>query len=131
MSLFKKLISEFADRSEVPVEIDEIRDAIVKLGMQDEIVFIGNDVDPGQIWGAIYQYTKAIAVYSPPEFHTIIGYNTRLPIPWQRVVCCKELVHLFDRKEERTNTPEHVKELAEKILGPMSSDEFGLGAAFF
>lgn len=127
MSAFKKLISEFATRNEVPVEINEIRDAVIKIGMQDKIVFIGKSVDTQKIWGAIYQYTTHSSPYAQPDLHTIIAYNTDLPVPWQRVVCCKELVHIFDRKEERTNTPEHVVELAEKILGPMSSEDFGFG----
>lgn len=127
MSAFKTLISEFATRNEVPVEINEIRDAVIKLGMQDQIVFIGRPVDLQKIWGAIYQYTTHSSSYAQPDLHTIIAYNTNLPVSWQRVVCCKELVHIFDRKEERTNTPEHVVELAEKILGPMSSEDFGFG----
>ncbi|MFA5957025.1 hypothetical protein [Hyphomicrobium sp.] len=124
MSLIK-LIEHFAHIEELPIEIDEIRGAILDLGIQDGIKIAGRSADPAKVWGAFYQYTTHAAVYAQPDFHTLIVYNEKLPIPWQRVVCCKELVHIFDRAEERTSSVEAVAALTAKLLGPMSSDDFG------
>lgn len=127
MSLFKKLIEQFSDIEMLPIEITEVRDAILDLGVQDQIHIVGNSADTAKVWGAYYKFSRHPGVYAAPELHSIIAYNLGLSIEWQRVVCCKELVHIFDRDEERTNTPEHVVELAAKLLGPMSSEDFGIG----
>jgi len=124
MSLIK-LIEHFEQVEELPIEIDEIREVILDLGMQDVIKIAGKPADPAKIWGAFYQYTTHAGVYAQPDFHTLIVYNENLPVPWQRVVCCKELVHIFDRAEERTSSVDAVAALTTKLLGPMSSDDFG------
>ncbi len=126
MSLLNKLIQSFANRKEVPVEVDEVRNAVIALGVQDKIVFHAAAADPAKISGAFYQFTRRSVVYGEPELCTLITFNSNLPVSMQRVVCCKEIIHIFDRDEERTNTLEHMTELASKLLGPMSTEDFGL-----
>lgn len=60
-----------------------------------------------------------------PRSVTHIVYTTQVPVAWQRVICAKELVHIFDRKAEKTDTPDEVSELIEKILGPLSTEDYG------
>jgi hypothetical protein len=42
------------------------------------------------------------------------------------MVCCKEIVHVLDKQENRTRTPEEVIGLADKLLGPLSTEDYGL-----
>ena len=85
-----RLIAKFAGVAELPVEIPEVRDAIVALGFQDDIVFVPENIDPGKLRGVIYRYTKRDGVYGEPKLCTLIVYSQNLPIEWQRVVCGKE-----------------------------------------
>lgn len=122
----KRIIDGFAGRSKLPVEISEIRDAIVAYGFRDEILIRGEAADPGKVRGLFYQYTKNDTVYAPPTLCTIVVYNSLLPVPWQRLVSAKELVHVFDGDIEQTDTPDEVVDLLEKLVGPMSTDDAGV-----
>ena len=56
---------------------------------------------------------------------TVIGYNTNDSIEWQRVSCCKEMVHIFDDPVEKTKSADELEGLVVKLLGPMSTDDIG------
>lgn len=121
-----KLIEQFASVSELPVEIPEMRDAIVKLGYQDDITFVPQPIDPAKLRGVIAKYTRHKAVYGEPELCTIIVYSDVLPLDWQRVVCGKELIHVMDARVEQTRTIDEMNDLIVKLLGPLSTEDFGL-----
>jgi hypothetical protein len=40
--------------------------------------------------------------------------------------CAKELIHVMDGKAEKTNTPDELQGLIDKIIGPLSTEDFGL-----
>lgn len=124
--LIKHLAKNFEGRVKLPIEIPEIRDAVIALGVQDEIVYCGEDMDPALCRGTFYQFTRKVAPYAPPDLVSLIVYSSQLDIPWQRVVCCKETVHVLDKAEGRTNKPADVIALAEKLLGPLSNEDYGL-----
>lgn len=121
----KALLDHFAEVVELPVEIDEIVQAIVHLGFQDEVYLFPVQSDPSELRGAIRQFRYNPGVYAAPQSVTHVVYTTQVPVDWQRVICAKELVHIFDRKAEKTDTPDEVSELIEKILGPLSTEDYG------
>jgi hypothetical protein len=123
--MLKKLIERFQDRTKLPIEVDEIAAEIAALGLQDEINFYHIGADPAQIRGAFYQFTHRPGVYAEPVLVTLVPYNDDDPLEWQRVVCCKEMMHIFDSDLERTDTEEQVPEFLDKLLGPLSTDDFG------
>jgi hypothetical protein len=41
-----------------------------------------------------------------------------MPHEWQRLVCCKELLHILDSVETRVSRPEDIERLVEKIVLP-------------
>jgi hypothetical protein len=45
---------------------------------------------------------------------------------WQRLVCAKELIHVMDGNAEKTNTSDELQGLIDKIIGPLSTEDFGL-----
>lgn len=124
--MYLELVEHFQSQDTLPIEAEDIAAKLVELGCQDSIRFCPEDIDPGELKGAIYQYTVRPGVYSPPEFVTLIVYSQNLPTDWQRVVCAKELVHVCEGSVGRTDTPEEVEGLLEKILGPLSNEDFGL-----
>ena len=122
----KKLIAAFREVDALPVEVEDIRQKIIDLGFQDEIIIQGVHGDPGHIKGVFYQYKMTPAVYAEKILCTVIGFNLANPLPWQRLSCAKELMHVFDDDLERTNTAAELDRLMDKLLGPMSTDDVGL-----
>ena len=122
----RHLIEALAHIDRLPVEINEVRDHLIKLGIQDEIIFSPEDMDPARVRGVLYKYTTHPGMYAPPDLVSLIVYSSRLSLEWQRVVCSKEIVHIFDPPAESAKTPEEVQEFLDKLLGPLSTDDFGL-----
>jgi hypothetical protein len=123
----KRLAQIFENERSMPIELPELAAAVVNvLLVQDEIVFSPQDMDPELCKGAYNQYTHHTAPYSPPVWVSLIVYSNRVDIPWQRMVCCKELMHVLDKQEYKTRTPEEVEGLSEKLLGKSAVDSFGL-----
>jgi hypothetical protein len=125
MSL-RKLYDQFRSVTELPIEISEIREAIQKFGIQDEITFIGRPLDPRELNGVFYQYKDRAAPYAEAMLKTLIIFPGNAPIDAQRLICGKEAVHLMDTAIERVDTSEKLKMLVEKLLGPLSTEDFGL-----
>jgi hypothetical protein len=126
MSL-QRLLERFDPIKELPVEIPEVRDAIMQIGFQDEIRFIPCDkMNPAHLRGVFYQFTRHPRPYADPEFWTLIIYSSQMTKEWQRLVCAKELIHVMDGKAEKTKTPDELQGLIDKIIGPLSTEDFGL-----
>jgi hypothetical protein len=121
------LVNHFAAISEVPVEVPEVRDVMINvLRVQDEIIFCQEEMNPDELRGAYYQFTRRNNVYAEPILCSIIVYCSKLSRAWQRVICCKELVHILDRNIEKTNTKEAIEGLVTRLLGPLSTEDFGI-----
>ena len=126
MMSLQDLIDKFADISRLPIEIDEIVAQITHMGYQDEIYLCPDDTNPKEIRGAFYQFTRHDAVYGDPVFVTHIMYSRNVPIDWQRLIVAKELVHIFDSRSSRTGNDQQVDQLIDTLVGPFSSDTYGL-----
>ena len=124
--MLKELIERFEQRTELPIEVEEIASAIVELNLQDHLFFFDVSADPSKIRGAFYQFRYRPGVYADPLLISLIPYNSNDSLDWQRVICCKEMMHIFDSDLERTDTKEEVPEFLDKLLGPLSTDDFGL-----
>lgn len=123
--MLNRLIEKFENRVDLPIELEEISKAITELGFSDEIVFQGVAADSAQLRGAFFKYYYHRAMYAEPTWVTCIFYNEEEPAEMQRVICCKELMHIFDSKMERTDAKEEIARFIDKILGPLSADEYG------
>jgi hypothetical protein len=126
MSLLR-VLKHFESVQELPIEIPEIRDVILAMGFQDSIVFVPcQKMDPAKLRGAFYQYTTHPGIYAAPEFRTLIVYSAKLAKDWQRLVCAKELIHVLDGKAEKTKTEDELQGLIDKLIGPLTTEDFGL-----
>ncbi|MDE0275572.1 MAG: hypothetical protein OYH76_06725 [Defluviicoccus sp.] len=110
------LIDALAPTERLPVEVSDVADAIIRIGNQDRVEFYGVDRDPAVFLGTFARYRRRPKVYGEPEFVSQVIYNRNLSIAWQRVVACKELVHIFDPEGEWTNTPDQVSGLMRNLL---------------
>lgn len=125
--MLKTIIDGLKGRTALPIQVSEIAAAITHAGCQDIIYFKGIDGEnPAHIHGAFWRYTRRPGVYADPEYIALIPYNLNDTLAWQRVTCCKEMVHLFDSNLERTDKAEEVVELLDRLLGRMSTDDFGV-----
>lgn len=126
VSRLRTLIERIAAQS-LPVEIPTIRDALVDLHIQDRIIFYpDNEMNPEELRGVYYQYRVRSGVYADPENISLIIYCARLSIPWQRIICCKELVHIFDTDFETTDLAEEIDGLIDRLLGPFSTEDISV-----
>ncbi len=119
--MLRELVEKFQNETELPIEVDQLRDAVVELGFQDTIIFSAGEMDEGTLRGVFFQYTIRAGVYAEPELVTLIIYSKSEEAPWQRVICAKELIHVCDKQIVKTNTEQEVIELANKVVGPFES----------
>ena len=124
--MLTKLIDYFSEVVQLPVEISEIVNKISEMGIQDEIYLFEADTDPTRLRGGFNQFTYRPGVYAEPRFVTHIVYSKNVDIPWQRAICAKELVHLFDSEVAKTDTETEVSQLLDRLVGPLSSEDYGL-----
>ena len=111
------MLAKFENRTDLPIEIGEIRDAMIEIGIQDRIIFSDEVLDTETLRGAYYQWREHGAVYGEPIWTTLIVYPRDNEPCWQRAICAKELVHVCDKQFAKTQTPEMIMKLSEKILG--------------
>ena len=122
MSL-KRLLEQFGTREELPIEIDEVRDSVLALGVDDRIIITPVDKPISEVRGTFYRWIERPGVYSSPLHCIGITFSTHQSEDWQRVVCCKELVHSLDHQGSHTSTRNEVISLAARLLGPMSTGD--------
>jgi Zn-dependent peptidase ImmA (M78 family) len=124
------LIRAFSTREKLPVDVNDILACLRENGNDDNIEFIGVDLDPEILQGAIKVFYVRNGVYSEPEKWVNIYYDRGSSIDRQRMVCCKELVHLLDPKDAYTQSENAIEQLAEKMgLPPEMQDPTSDGFA--
>jgi hypothetical protein len=107
-----------------PVKLEGVLDAkVIELTAQDDIYYVGMDLDPAISLGHIKQYRALSGVYAEARWVTEIRYSKELNPCWYRYVCCKELMHVFDTDDELTPSWEKLDQLLGEIESPLPSDK--------
>jgi hypothetical protein len=117
----RNLIEYYANDTCLHVPVRKIRDHMIqRLGIKDRILFVGVEIDVNVLRAFIHAYKEKEIKGSAlrPMACADIHYDRRQPIEWQRLVCCKELLHLMDPADYKIKTPEHVKKQIERIALP-------------
>ena len=121
-----KLIDFFSTFRVLPVEIQTISDQIVEsYKVADEILFVPVVVDPAELKGLHYRYFGRDDDGNVVN-RILIIFSDRLSIEEQRIVCCKELIHILDEHYLQTDTKEKVLSLAEALTGPLPKHAAGI-----
>jgi hypothetical protein len=128
--LVTKLIEEFSTRTVLPVDVNDVVRFFVDHGIQDEIEFIGVDLDPEVLLGYAKRFTRRATPYGDPIFCTNVYYHRGASMDMKRMICCKELLAIPTPELARVKTPEEIHLQAEKIgLPPGLQDAFNDGPA--
>lgn len=124
------LIAQFARNIILPVDVNDVVSVIRAGGHDDKIEFIGVDLDEQVLLGKIKIFHVRDGVYGEVERWANIYYHRGLSPDWQRLIACKELLHLLDPESARTFHLNDINKLAEKIgLPPEMQDPVADGLA--
>lgn len=126
--MIKRIIDAMSEVDTMPVEVSEVVEVVIALGYQDRIYVHPESRETGKVWGAYVQFRENAVPYAAPDFVSYVIYNSNIEPEWQRVVCCKELVHICDKEISKANTQEKVSGLFEKLLEPPSTKDFNLAS---
>ena len=120
------LLKAFEARTELPVDVNEVLKHLRDNGNDDDIEFIGAELDPDILQGLIkIWYDRAIPYAAEPKRMVNVYYHKGHTKDWQRMVCCKELLHLIDPNWALTCDSEAIDRLADEIgLPPEMQDPF-------
>jgi hypothetical protein len=113
--LFKNLQAKFDGRTELPIEIQDICDALVEMGYQDDIRVVSEEMDLSQLLGTYVQWREANGAYAESKWVSLIVYPSNVGLMTQRLICAKELVHVCDAAVTKTYDPKDIMELAEVL----------------
>jgi hypothetical protein len=113
-----KFLGIFSVRDDIAIEPEEdVRKALLEFGCKDEVYFCPDPkMKPGIVRGSIEHYEKMID--GEKVRCAEITYSSQMPHEWQRLVACKELLHILDPVEACMKTPEQVEHLIAKIVLP-------------
>lgn len=107
-----------------PVRLEGVLDSkACELASQDELYYVPTELDPAISYGHIKQYRVPSGVYGDSKWITEIRYHKDLNLCWKRFVCCKELMHVFDNAEQRTDSPEKFRALIGELETPLPLDK--------
>lgn len=113
----KKILGFFSKVETVPVELDDVVAQLRHNGVEAEVYYFPADIDPNILRGQLnhWEYPD-----NDGGLHSCVDieYSKHLDEDWQRIVVCKELLHILDGDAERTDTPEKIKHLIDRIVLP-------------
>lgn len=112
------LIEAFKAQTVLPINLDEAANWITGKGYQNEINFIGVELEPQ---GAIRGFVKRHKAHKggwdlEPTLVSNIYYETRQPPDWQHLTCAKELLHVLDGAT--VTSKEQFEKLADRLALP-------------
>jgi hypothetical protein len=97
--LVTKLLDHFDSYTRMHIDVNDVRDQLVDMGVQDEIRFHFVKMDARKIRGIIYRYSRRAAAYGNPIFCSEIVISSDMGDEdeyWKRLVAVKELLHVAD-----------------------------------
>jgi hypothetical protein len=114
------LIKTFSTWPAAPVDIEEhVLPEFLKLGVKDEVYFWSDaKLDARIVRGGITHWEYPLSEQGPIVRVADITYSDKQPHEWQRLVCCKELLHLLDPENTRVAKDHDIEKLIEKIILP-------------
>lgn len=120
---YNDLLGWANQKTSLPIKVDDIKVWFLNNRLQERICFIKAQIDSTILRGYITQYTTRNAVYcNDTERCSDIYYSSELNICWERFVCCKEMLHIFDLKNEMASNKGDVKKLLTDITSPLPPD---------
>lgn len=111
----------FACFTKLPVRLDDIRDQALSYGVVQEFQFIEVDINPDNLLGMLRLYNKVLPDGSIHRVAQIYWSSSISDNRVRRLVCCKEILHVFDDDDHTARSTEAVESLIDQVLVPPSS----------
>lgn len=103
---FSKLYNYVETLTSVPIRIEGLVDSkILQLTPHDKIWYVPVELDEKVSLGHYKSYRGLAPPYTAGDLIAEVRYSNQLNDCWKRFVCCKELMHLFDRPDEKVDNP--------------------------
>ncbi len=113
---FAELYAYAEGLNQVPIRVEtDLVPKVKTLAGQDDVFFTPVELDTEISFGHIKQYRMSTGVYAEPRWVTDIRYAKTLNICWRRYVGCKELMHVFDMQEERSDSAAKFNKLLDEL----------------
>lgn len=110
-----RVVRHFEGIGKVPVDLKDVVALVRELVPGETIRVRGVNVAPNKLKGTCYRYAIDDSKILVPRQVSYIVYSNQLDPYWQRLVCCKELVHILDPNPILTTTKEKVVSLIERV----------------
>lgn len=111
----------FSCFTKLPIRIDDIRDQALGYDVVDEFQFIPVGIDPKILLGMHRMYVEDRPDGSKHKIAQIF-WSSHIPdVSLMRLVCCKEVLHIFDEDSHTARTTQAVDRLIDLIVVPPSS----------
>lgn len=111
----RDLLLKFEGRTDLPIDVNEVLNVLRSNGYDDDVEFVGADLDADILQGAIKIWYDRALPYADPRRMVNVYYHRGHPKDWQRMICCKELLHMLDPDWALTSDIEAVDRLADEI----------------
>jgi len=119
-----ELVIHFETETRLPIDVNDVLTVMRAAGHDDQIEFIGADLDPDILQGAIKIWHQR-AIYGDPVRMVNIYYHRGHSKDWQRLITCKESIHIMDPHWVCSTDVEAIGHLADSIgLPPVLQDPF-------
>ena len=109
MSAISGVYGHFSRYTNVPVEVLDVRKYILDLAIVDEIRIFETKLDPTKVSGFLHVFSKG-----GKKVARVVCSDQLLP-RMQRLVCCKELLHILDEDDDMATTRVGVQRLIENL----------------
>jgi hypothetical protein len=112
----KELIAEFSEKTSLPIDLKEVEGAIRAKGVEDEIRYFHDvELDPNIFGG--FLHTEEIPFEDDTRIIHTITY-ARMGEEMERLVCCKEMLHILDPDYLKSSTLKNVNQIIAEIILP-------------
>jgi hypothetical protein len=118
----ERLLRALEGEQQLPIEVDQVRKVILRLGLVDAIRFEEGNGRPDVLRGMLVVYDEMPKPYATDCRRIALIYiNEALAAdpPLRRLTACKELVNILDPQKCWTNTAEQVDDLLIRMAQPL------------
>jgi Zn-dependent peptidase ImmA (M78 family) len=113
-----RLVEFFSTFTRLPVYAEDVRDQLVEMDIQDNILLREMDVPPGKLLGMFVRFKMRNALYGQEVTKSsVVFYNKNVDPMTQNLICIKELMHVFDDQiKAATHTKEELRQLIDDLF---------------
>ena len=111
-----RLVRAFEGVGRVPVDLEEVVSKVRSFVPDERVTVLGVDIDPSKLRGLCLTVKEDDGSQVMMRIkHSRVLFSTRMPLCEQRLVCCKELMHVLDPDPIRTSSHNEILPLAERM----------------